>query len=106
MHIKLNSEKFKLRQEKAAYTGHLLTANGLKTDPEKVHVIKQMPKPAGVKAVQRLLGMVNYLAKFCPHLSDQCQVLRQLTHKDCEWNWTTTNDEAFLKLKRRLLLTL
>lgn len=61
-----------------------------------------MPKPTDVKAVQRLLGMVNYLAKFCPHLSDHCEVLRQLTHKDCEWNWTVQHEEAFLKLKETI----
>lgn len=71
-------------------------------DPDKVRAIEQMPKPANVKAVQRLLGMVNYLAKFCPHLSDQCEVLRQLTHKDTEWDWTEQHDNAFLKLKETI----
>ncbi len=51
-----------------------------------------MPKPTDVRGVQRLLGMVNYLAKFCPHLSDQCEELRQLTHKDCEWTWTEQHE--------------
>lgn len=97
--IKLNAEKFKLRQKEATYIGHLLTADGLKIDPEKVRAIEQMPSPTDVKAVQRLLGMVNYLAKFCPHLSDHCQPLRQLTHKDCEWKWSEQHEEAFLKLK-------
>ena len=62
--IKLNSDKFKLRQKEATYIGHLLTADGLKIDPEKVRAIGHMPKPTDVKGVQRLLGMVNYLAKF------------------------------------------
>ncbi|KAJ8375051.1 hypothetical protein SKAU_G00056310 [Synaphobranchus kaupii] len=100
--IKLNAEKLKLRQKEAAYIGHRLTVDGLKIDPEKVHAIKQLPEPTDVKAVQRLLGMVNYLAKFFPHLSDQCQVLRQLTHKDFEWNWTAQHEEVFLKLKETI----
>uniref|UniRef100_A0A8C7YWC8 Gypsy retrotransposon integrase-like protein 1 n=1 Tax=Oryzias sinensis TaxID=183150 RepID=A0A8C7YWC8_9TELE len=97
--IKLNAEKLKLRQKEVAYIGHLLTADGLKIDPEKVRAINEMPQPADVKAVQRLLGMVNYLAKFCPHLSDQCEVLRKLTHKDCEWSWNKQHEDAFIKLK-------
>lgn len=55
-----------------------------------------MPKPIDVKAVQRLLGM------FCPQLSDQCEVLRQLTHKDSEWNRTEKHEEAFLKLEETI----
>ncbi|XP_023816251.1 uncharacterized protein LOC111948290 [Oryzias latipes] len=97
--IKLNAEKLKLRQKEVAYIGHLLTADGLKIDPGKVRAINEMPQPADVKAVQRLLGMVNYLAKFCPHLSDQCEVLRKLTHKDCEWSWNKQHEDAFIKLK-------
>ncbi|KAI4887128.1 hypothetical protein NFI96_019030, partial [Prochilodus magdalenae] len=103
--IKLNADKLKLRKKEATYIGHLLTADGLRIDPEKVRAIEQMPKPTDVKAVQRLLGMVNYLAKFCPHLSDHCQPLRQLTHKDCEWKWTDQLDQAFLKLKETITNT-
>lgn len=59
--------------------GHRLTADGLKVDPDKVPAIEHMPRPTDLKAVQRLLGMINYLAKFCPHLLDQCEALWQLT---------------------------
>jgi len=38
-----------------------------------------MNRPADVAAVQRLLGFVNYLARFMPHLSDVCEPLRRLT---------------------------
>ncbi|XP_023818302.1 uncharacterized protein LOC101156138 isoform X1 [Oryzias latipes] len=100
--IKLNPEKFKLRQRECTYIGHRLTANGLKIDPDEVRAIEQMPRPTDVKAVQRLLGMANYLAKFCPHLSNQCAVLRQLTHKDTEWEWTDHHENAFVKLKQTI----
>lgn len=51
-----------------------------------------------VKAVQRLMGMVTYLTKFCLHLSDQCTVLGDLTHKDSKWNWTTEPENTLMKL--------
>lgn len=101
--IKLNAEKFRLKQKETTYIGHHLTADGLKADPEKVRAVEQMPAPTDVKAVQRLIGMVNYLTKFCPHMSDQCKLLRDLTHKDSEWNWTTEHEEAFLNLKKTIL---
>lgn len=100
--IKLNADKFKLRQREVSYIGHLLTSDGLKIDPDKVRAITHMQKPTDVKAVQRLLGMVNYLSKFCAHLSDQCEALRQLTHKNCEWRWTAQHEEAFCKIKETI----
>ncbi|XP_030578703.1 uncharacterized protein K02A2.6-like [Archocentrus centrarchus] len=100
--IKLNADKFRLKQKETTYIGHRLTAEGLKPDPEKVRAVEQMPAPTDVKAVQRLIGMANYLTKFCPHLSDHCKVLRDLTHKDSEWTWNAEQEEAFLNLKKTI----
>ena len=69
MNLKLNKDKVKLRLTSITYKGHLLTAEDLKPDPKKVEAVKQMPPPTGAKAAQRLLGFVNYLAKFLPRLT-------------------------------------
>lgn len=61
-----------------------------------------MPPPVDVKGVQRLVGLVNYLAKFYEHLSDDCEVLRQLTHKDSLWEWSVVQDSAFRRLKEKM----
>ena len=50
--------------------GHLITAEGLKPDPAKLEAIAQMPQPDEKKAVQRLMGMVNYLQKFARGMSN------------------------------------
>ena len=50
--------------------GHLVTADGLKPDPEKMEAVRNMPKPNDVKAVRRFCGFVNYLAKFLLRLAD------------------------------------
>ena len=58
-----------------------------------------MSKPTDVKAVQRLVGLGNYLTKFLKKLADICEPLRQLTRKEMEWQWTEVHDEAFAKIK-------
>ena len=63
------------------YIGHLLTADGVMADPSKVDAIVNMPRPADVQGVRRILGMTNYLAKFLPKLSDVSQPLRQLQER-------------------------
>ncbi|XP_060734892.1 uncharacterized protein K02A2.6-like [Tachysurus vachellii] len=97
--IKLNAEKLQLRKSEVPYIGHLLTADGLRVDPEKARAVRDMPRPTDFKGVQRLLGMVNYLSKFCDHLSDGCETLRQLTHKDSIWEWSDAHEQAFARLK-------
>ena len=51
------------------YLGHKLTGEGVKPDQSKVDAILNMPAPNDKQGVQRLLGMVNYLTKFIPHLT-------------------------------------
>ncbi|XP_038138952.1 uncharacterized protein K02A2.6-like [Cyprinodon tularosa] len=100
--IKLNVDKLKLRQKEVPYIGHLLTAEGLRIDPEKVRAIREMPRPTDVRGVQRLVGMVNYLSKFYDHLSDDCEILRQLTRKENLWEWTDIQEGAFQRLKDKI----
>ncbi|KAK7899105.1 hypothetical protein WMY93_019958 [Mugilogobius chulae] len=100
--IKLNADKFKLRKEEVPYIGHLLTSEGLKVDPEKVRAVTEMPAPTNVKGVQRLVGLVNYLSKFYEHLSDDCEILRQLTHKESLWEWTDVQEDAFKRIKDKI----
>ena len=85
--IKLNIKKMKFKLKEVRYIGHVLTSEGLKSDPEKVEAILKMPKPTNVKEVKSFLGMVNYLSKFLPQLSTITEPLRVLERKDTEWHW-------------------
>ena len=98
--LKLNKKKLKLRLHEVPYMGHLLTADGLKPDEEKIKAVKDMPKPASKQDVQRFLGFVNYLSKFAPHLSDVCEPLRRLLDKDAIWTWQKQQEKAFKEAKR------
>ena len=95
----MNKEKFKMKLTEIPYIGDLLTQNGLKPDPSKVEAILNMSKPTDLKAVQRLVGMVNYLTNFLKKLADICEPLRQLTRKEIECQWTEVHDVAFEKIK-------
>ena len=59
-----------------------------------------IPEPKSAAALKRLLGMVNYLAKFMPHLSDMTEPLRRLNDK--EWQWLQQHTTAFNTVKKFL----
>ena len=103
--LRLNVDKLKLKMTQVPYIGHLLTREGLRVDPKKVEAIEEMPAPKDAKAVQRLLGSVNYLAKFVPHLSNIMQPLRRLLNKDTGWCWLHTHQQAFDEMKKALTTT-
>ena len=53
--LRLNKDKCKIRQTEVPYVRHLLTANGLKIDPQKVKTVEEMPEPQNKKDVKRVL---------------------------------------------------
>ena len=85
--IKLNKEKFKLNQKEVTFMGHVISADGLRPDPTKIEAVLNMPTPTNKQDVRRLLGMVNYLQKFSPNLSDATSPLRELLREDIRFQW-------------------
>ena len=100
--LRLNPNKIQLRRQQVPFIGHLLTDKGLVADPEKVRAVVEMETPTDAKALMRFLGMVNYLAKFTPHLSHACELLRALTHQQVEWSWLHQHQRAFDEVKNAI----
>ena len=101
--VKLNKAKMKLKLEEVPFMGHIISADGLKPDPSKVEAIKEMPQPENRQDVRRLLGMVNYLQKFAPHLSEMTQPLREMLKEENAFVWTeTVHGKCFREIKEAL----
>ena len=98
--IKLNKEKLRLRTDSISFLGHLITAQGLLPDPDKVKAIMHMSPPTNVSELRTFIGMVNYMAKFLPNLN--LKPLTNLTRKDIPWNWSTAQSEAFEIIKNQI----
>ena len=61
-----------------------------------------LPAPEDKKGVQRLLGLVNYVGKFIPNLSETTAPLRESSTKNIGWCWGEAHVEAFEKIKEML----
>ena len=97
--LKLNKDKCRFRVSEVSYVGHLLSADGVKPDPLKVEAIKAIPPPGDREELQRFLGVVTYLSKFIPNMSQKSAPLRQILQKDVEWSSGQAENEAFEILK-------
>ena len=60
--VKFNKTKVQFKVSNGTYMGHIVAADGLKPDLAKVEVVVMMPKPENKSDLQRLLGIVRYLA--------------------------------------------
>ena len=102
LNLKLNKERSKIQTSELSYIGHLLTRDGVKPDPQKVNAIKEINTPEDKKELQRIMAMVNYLAKFIPNLSNVTVPLRELLKKDTAWHWEEIHQKAFKEIKSRV----
>ena len=102
LNLKLNKERSKIQTSELSYIGHLLTSDGVKPDPQKVNAIKEINTPEAKKELERIMAMVNYLAKFIPNLSNATVPLRELLKKDTAWHWEEIHQKAFKEIKSRV----
>ncbi len=100
--LRLSEKKLQFKLKVVHFHGHILSAEGLRIDPEKTKAVLAMPTPQDVKAVQRFIGFVTYLAKFLPRLSGVCEPFRRLLDKGIAWHWLPRHDEAVQEIKRMI----
>ena len=73
-------------------------------DPEKVKAILEMPEPRTEKQqVRGFLGRLNYIARFISQLTTTCEPLFKLLCKNQSVHWNKDCQEAFGKIKQRLM---
>ena len=68
---------------------------------ERIEPITTMREPQDVRELEAVLGMVAYVAKFIPNLSDLTAPLRELKRKE-DWCWGDVEQSAFDKIKAEL----
>ena len=97
--LKLNQTKCIFASRSFTFLGHTLSADGLKPDPTKINAILDMPVPKSKTDLQRFLGMINYLAKVVPNLSQTTAPLRALLKKEIHFNLQKPQLDAITELK-------
>ena len=89
--LKLNKGKCSFGATELIFLKHKISGEGISPDPEKVKAIKDLPFPKSVQHWQRFLGMIAYLRKFIPQLSQQTLQLRELAKMKSIWDFTVTH---------------
>ena len=84
----VNGKKSALLKEKVEYLGFILTAEGCSPDPRKVKAIMELDTPTTKKHLRRFIGMLNYLRRHIPGLSNTIGPLTQLTGNSKKYTWT------------------
>ena len=101
--LKLNPKKCELFRCKVRFLGHVVCAEGVTTDPDKVEAVKTWPVPRNAKEVRRFVGLCTYYWRFVRSFSDVARPLHELTEKGQSFEWTKACEESFQQLKDALV---
>ena len=101
--LKLKPSKCSLFQHQVEYLGHVVSAEGIATDPKKIEAIESWPEPTRVEDLQSFLGLVGYYRQYIEGFATIAHPLHHLTGKRVPWNWTQEARDSFSELKQRMI---
>ncbi len=79
--LKLDLSKCKFMCESVQYLGHVISAQGITPDPEKIEALKSYKRPTSVVEIQSFLGLASYYRRFIKNFADIAHPLIELTKK-------------------------
>lgn len=77
--LKLSHEKCQFFRTSVKYLGHVVDAEGVHTDPEKISALRDWPRPTNREELKRFLGFAGYYRRFVEGYSKIAKPLNALT---------------------------
>jgi hypothetical protein len=98
------SSKCSFAQTSISYLGHVISAEGVSTEPEKTIAIAKWPIPATITELRGFLGLTGYYRRFVKHYGLLAKPLTNLLTKK-GFTWSEHATQAFNLLKQALMTT-
>ena len=108
--LKLKASKCEFFMSEVTYLGHVVSEEGIKTDPDKIKALKIWPTPKSIKDVRKFLGFAGYYGRFCKGFSAIVRPLNDLfvaqstkkPTKKTVFKWEEPQQTAFKTIIDRL----
>ena len=85
--------------DKVAFLGHVISAEGISVDPQKIKAIVNWKPPTNVSEVRGFLRLAGYYRKFVEGFSKIANSLTNLLKKDQKFEWSDTCQHSFEELR-------
>ena len=96
--VRVNWAKSETNQREIPFLGYLVSADGVRIDPERVRPLLEAPEPQDEKSLRAFLGAVGYHARFVPRFVEFVEPLRAALRADT-FKWTAELSSAVRRVK-------
>ena len=100
--LRLKPAKCCFFQTRVHYLGHIISRDGVATDPQKTDKVAQWPTPTCRREVQQFLGFANYYRRFIRNFAQLARPLHRLNERTATLVWTDQCQDSFDTLRRCL----
>ena len=87
---------------RVGFLGHVVSADGIYVDPQKVEAVANWEQPTTMTEVRSFLGLSGYYRRFIEGFSKIAGPLHCLTRKGVKFEWTGRCEGSFQTLKEKL----
>ena len=77
--LKLEAAKCQFFQRRVKYPAHVVSSEGVATDPAKMEAVPRWPIPKTLKDLRSFLGFASYYRRFVPGFAQTAAPLHELT---------------------------
>lgn len=99
----VNCKKYEFDITQVAYLGHVISREGVATDPNKIQAMVSWPILTNLRELRGFLGLMDYYRKFVAGYARISLSLTEQLKKD-KFGWNVATEKAFEQLKRAMTL--
>ena len=85
--LKLKPAKCQLMKTSVTYLGHVVSADGVATDPKKIKAVEEWLILSNLKELRSFLGLCSYYRRFIEGFSTLAKLLTKITEKSQDFVW-------------------
>src|SRR6266540_4027270 len=104
--LMIKPKKCKFAQKELRFLRHIISAEGIRTDPDKIAKMVTMSPLTNLKELRSRLGLFSYYWQYIKGFSDITRPMYELTReqngKAVPFEWTAARQKAFEAIKAKL----
>jgi len=101
--LTINPTKTTAAYPELDFLGYTVGPDGIKISPSKIKVIESLQAPINRKALQRLLGLLQFFRRHIPNFSKRTFNMRKLLKQGVKYEWTDECNQELIHLKEALI---
>src|SRR6266542_932492 len=106
----MKPKKCKFAQKELQFLGHIISAEEIRMDPEKIAKMVTLSSLTNLKELRSKLGLISYYRQYIKGFSNITRPMYELTReengKPVPFEWTPARQKAFEAIKAKLATAL